>query len=193
VESRGYLWIGADRNVLLTTAPLLAADFEALPVASGRSSAVVAWQVIEYLPKIESAVKEAWRVLETGGVFCGSVSFLEPVHGRSYGGLSPLGLRSLLEKVGFKDIQVLPGLCGFSLMAWTWLRRLLGPWAGRLALPFMAGILTPLMAARFLLSWLSSRIGWGTGHGMRWVAQQAPLEFAGQLVFIARKSAQRPE
>jgi len=138
---------------------------------------VVAWQVMEYLPKIESAVREAWRVLETGGVFCGSVSFLEPVHGRTYGGVSPLGMRSLLEHAGFKDIQVLPGLCGFSLMAWTWLRR-------------TAGILAPAMATRFLVSWLACRIGLGTGHGMRWVAQQAPLEFAGQLVFIARKSAQ---
>ncbi len=191
IESKGYRWIGADRNALPSAADWLAADFEALPFASGRVAAVVAWQVMEYLPKIESAVREAWRVLETGGVFCGSVSFLEPVHGRTYGGVSPLGLRSLLEHGGFKDIQVLPGLCGFSLMAWTWLRRLLGPWAGRFALPFMAGILAPAMAIRFLISWLACRIGLGTGHGMRWVAQQAPLEFAGQLVFIARKSAQR--
>lgn len=191
VESKGYQWIGADRNALVATTCGLQATFEALPFASGRVATVVAWQVMEYLPNIETAVREAWRVLETGGVFCGSVSFLEPMHGRTYGGVSPLGLRSMLENTGFKDIQVLPGLCGFSLMAWTWLRRLLGPWAGRVALPFTAAILTPIMAIRFLVSWLSWRLGMGTGHGMRWVAQEAPLEFAGQLVFIARKSAQK--
>jgi SAM-dependent methyltransferase len=189
IEKLGYSWIGADSNASPAAGGTLRADVQALPLASRSAAAVVAWQVLEYAPRPEAVFSEAARVLEPGGVFCGSVSFLEPVHGRTYFGIGPLGLKVLLEKNGFKDIRILPGLSTFSLTAWTWLRRFAGPWAGFLALPLAAAILAPLMAARFLVSWITFRLGFGTGHGMRWVAKDAPLEFAGQLVFVARKAA----
>jgi hypothetical protein len=69
------------------------------------------------------------------------------------------------------------------------MRRFAGPWAGSFALPLAAAVLLPLMALRFLISWIAYRLGLGAGHGMRWVAKDAPLEFAGQLVFVARKAA----
>ncbi len=188
IEKLGYAWLGADRNTVHAAGEFLRADCQALPLAAESASAVVAWQVVEYAPKPEAVFSEAARVLETGGVFCGSVSFLEPVHGRTYFGIGPLGLQELLEQNGFKDIRILPGLSTFSLTAWTWMRRFAGPWAGRFALPLTAAFLFPLMAVRFFTSWIAYRLGLGSGHGMRWVAKDAPLEFAGQLVFIARKA-----
>jgi glycosyltransferase involved in cell wall biosynthesis/LmbE family N-acetylglucosaminyl deacetylase len=191
IEKLGYTWAGFDRNLVRAAGEFLRADCQALPLANGSASAVVAWQVMEYAPQPEVVFSEAARVLESGGVFCGSVSFLEPVHGRTYFGIGPLGLRELLEQNGFKDIRILPGLSAFSLTAWTWMRRFAGPWVGRFALPLAAATQFPLMAMRFLISWIAYRLGLGAGHGMRWVAKDAPLEFAGQLVFVARKAARR--
>ncbi len=189
IARKGYRWIGADRHTRTDSPAFLQADCQALPFAENSVAVVVAWQVMEYAPKLETVISEAMRVLENGGVFCGSVSFLEPLHGRTYWGISPLGLRMLLDEYGFKDVQIIPGLSGFSLMLWTFLRRFAGAWAGRFALPLAAAMLIPLAATRFLASWLAYKLGLGTGHGMRWITQQAPLEFAGQIVFVARKGA----
>jgi glycosyltransferase involved in cell wall biosynthesis/LmbE family N-acetylglucosaminyl deacetylase len=188
IEKKGYTWIGTDRDAEAGRG-LLQSDCHAPPFAARSAAAVIAWQVMEYTPKIETVVSEAHRVLEYGGLFCGSVLFLEPLHGQTLWGTSPLGIRLLLKEHGFRDIQIVPGLSAFSLMTWTALRRFLGPWAGRLALPLTAAWLTPLAAVRFLASWAAYKLGIGTGHGMRWVTQQAPLEFAGQVVFTARRGA----
>src|SRR5262245_33731373 len=144
---------------------------------------------MEYVECPDEVVAEAFRVLEPGGVFCGSVSFLEPVHGRTYYGMSPLQIEGLLRRQGFTDVTVRPGLCGFSLSLWTWLRRLVGPWAGGLARPRTAAALLPMAAARFLTSWAAGRVGLGGGHGARWLTRTAPLEFAGHVLFSARKPA----
>ena len=93
------------------------------------------WQVMEYAEQPEALIAEASRILETGGAFCGSVSFLEPVHGRTYFNLSPLILERLLRKHGFMDVEIKPGLNGFALMLWTWLCRCGIPFADRVALP----------------------------------------------------------
>jgi SAM-dependent methyltransferase len=150
-------------------------------------AALVAWQVFEYLDRPEAVMAEASRVLEPGGVFCGSVSFLEPVHGRTYFNLSPLILEQLLARHGFADIEIKPGLNGFALMLWTWLRRSGIPFADRLAIPAAFALLVPLPAVMFFSSWLAKRLGWGSGHSMRWIGQTSPLEFAGHVMFTARK------
>lgn len=189
VESRGYRWVGFDRKRLSCSAQ---SDITALPIATHSTSAVVAWQVLEYAEHPEKVIGEASRVLDAGGLFCGSVSFLEPVHGRTYFNLSPLSLESLLRRNGFGDIAIKPGLSGFALMLWTWLSRCGVPSLRGLAIPIAFLMLAPFAAALFSASWLAWRLGFGTGHLMRWISQTAPLEFAGHLVFSARKLA-RPE
>ncbi len=189
IEEKGYQWHGADVAGAVGVGCSFRADCQSLPLASSSAAAVVAWQIMEYVPEPQRVVAEASRVLEAGGVFCGSVSFLEPVHGRTYWGMGPLALQTLLEQQGFKDIRILPGISAFSLMAWTWLRRMLGPWAGRLAFPLVSAILLPPAAVRFFSSWAALRMGLGSGHGMEWISRRAPREFAGQLAFVARKAA----
>jgi|GEM_PF-306840 len=188
IQQRGYRWIGVDRTPGTVAGPVLQADCQRLPFGAHRAAAVVAWQVLEYVEQPEHLFAEVARVIEPGGIFCGSVSFLEPVHGRTFYGTSPLLIEYLLRKYGFTDIQIRPGLSGFALMLWTWLRRLGGPALGRLALPLAAAWLAPLAAMRFLVSWLWWYLGYGTGHGMRWIVELAPLEFAGHVMFTARKA-----
>jgi len=191
IRSHGYDWIGMETSPQASAPDLVGGDIRNLPFKRGSAAAVVAWQVLEYVEAPEQAVQEASRVLEPGGVFCGSVSFLEPLHGKTFCGMSHLFLEQLLARHGFADIEVRAGLSGFALMTWTWLRRWGGPAWGRLAIPMSAALLIPPATLRFLASYLWLRLGLGDGHGMRWIAERAPLEFAGHLMFVARLRARR--
>jgi SAM-dependent methyltransferase len=185
IENRGYQWFGLDRGD--SDVLSLRSDAAAISLQSESVAAVVSWQVLEYLERPEQAITEAARVLEPGGVFCGSVSFLEPVHGHTYFNMSPLILEKLLTRHGFADIEIKPGLNGFALMLWTWLSRSGVPRAENLAIPLALVMLAPLAGIIFFLSWLKSEFGSGDGHIMKWLTQRALLDFAGHLSFVARK------
>ncbi len=195
IEQKGYRWLGLDYTITFAeqtlARPGIQADSQRLPIRDGAAAVLVSWGVIEYLLSPEQAIAEAARVLETGGVFCGYVSFLQPTQGSSLYGMSPLLLQELLRKHGFKDIQVQAGLNGFAIMLWTWLRRWGGAGMGRLAIPLTAAWMVPLAGLRFYASWLNFRLGRGTGHGMRWVTEDSLKEFAGYVTFSARKPARR--
>ncbi|MGH9875752.1 MAG: class I SAM-dependent methyltransferase, partial [Pyrinomonadaceae bacterium] len=188
IQTRGYKWIGVDQRS--SAAAVAQSDAAALPVSDQSVAAVVIWQVMEYVEQPEALIAEAARVLETGGAFCGSASFLEPVHGHTYFNVSPLILERLLGKYGFVDVEIKAGLNGFALMLWTWLRRCGIPFADRLALPATFVGLAPLASIIFLSSWFRMVVKRGDGHTMRWLTQTAPLEFAGHVMFSARKKKQ---
>jgi LmbE family N-acetylglucosaminyl deacetylase/SAM-dependent methyltransferase len=187
IKTRGYKWLGLDQRSSKTGVVL--SDANALPMAEQSVAAVVMWQIMEYVEQPEVLIAEAARVLEPGGVFCGSVSFLEPIHGRTYFNLSPLILERLLRKNGFADVEIKAGLNGFVLMLWTWLRRCGIPLAEWLAVPMVLIALGPLALLIFVASWLRFLAGRGDGHTMRWLTQTAPLEFAGHVMFAARKQS----
>jgi SAM-dependent methyltransferase len=189
IQQRGYQWIGLDIRPSMANQLVMKADIQRLPYQSGHAAAVVAWQVLEYAEQPQEVITEVARVLEPGGVFCGSISFLEPMHGRNFYNISHMALDVLLRENGFVDIQIQPGLCGFALMLWTFLRRWGGTTLGQVAFGLTIVWLIPMMFIRFLVSWLWWQLGLGTGHGMQWVTEAAPLEFAGQVVFVARKPA----
>jgi SAM-dependent methyltransferase len=185
-EARGYRWVGLDRHD--KKGANVSADIAVLPLVDSSVAALIAWQVFEYAEQPEKVVAEAARVLEPGGVFCGSVSFLEPVHGQTYFNLSPLILQRLLSKQGFTDVEIKPGINGLALLLWTWLSRSSIPFASDVALPLALVAVAPLAAVMFFLSWCSWRFGRGSGHTMRWLAETGPLEFAGHVMFVARKT-----
>ncbi len=187
IQGKGYKWLGLDRSN--SSVLNLQSDGTAIPLQSGTMAAVVAWQVFEYLEHPEKAIAEAARVLEAGGVFCGSVSFLEPVHGRTYFNISPLILEKLLAEHGFGDIEIKAGLNGFALILWTWLRRSGIPFIDRLAIPIAFAMFAPPAALMFFGSWLAQRLGFGGGHMMESISKKTPLEFAGHVMFSARKRA----
>lgn len=187
IESRGYSWHGLDRRNKV--AATIHGDAGNLPLPDDGVAAVVAWQIMEYMEQPELVFAEAARVLEPGGVFCGSVSFLEPVHGRTYFNLSPHILEKLLRRNGFADVEIKPGLNGFALTLWTWLGSTGIPFAANFAISLSLLLLGPLAAIIFLVSWLRLRAGVGGSHTMVWLTQTAPLDFAGHLMFVARKKA----
>ena len=193
VARKGYRWIGLDYSDDAGMKLDLRGDAQNLPIASAQVACVVHWGVLSYLKQPEQAFAECARVLEVGGVLGGYAPFLEPVHGETLYGLHPLAVSSILREHGFTDIQIIPGISGFTLILWTWLRRYGGDRLAFLALPLTAIWMIPLAAFRFLASWLWWRVGRGSGHGMQWISQQAPLEFAGHLVFVARKSRRGPD
>ena len=187
-EARGYRWVGLDTARCASSGgTFVRGTAERSPFAAESADCVIAWQVMEYVEQPEQVFAEAARVLALGGVFCGSVSFLEPLHGRTYYGMSSLILERLLHKHGFGDISIKPGVSGFALQTWTWLRRMGGPAFGRIAFPLAAALTGPSLCARFFVSWFWTKFGKGSGHGMRWVLDKEPLEFAGHIMFAARK------
>ncbi|MDD5194868.1 MAG: PIG-L family deacetylase [Candidatus Omnitrophica bacterium] len=186
IEKAGYRWIGLDMSKKAAT---LEADAQHLPITCEKVSCVILWQVLEYLEHPEETIVESLRVLEHGGAVCGSVSFLEPLHGQTFYNLSPLIIEKILSRQGFADIKIIAGLGGFALMLWTWLKRYAGNKVAKFALPLTLFWIVPLAFARFFISWIWWKLGFGTGHGMEWISEKIPLEFAGHIMFIARKSA----
>ncbi len=188
-EARGYRWFGIDRGRGGNRfSAIIRGDIAQAPFASASAACVIAWQVLEYLEQPEHLFAEAARLLSPGGVFCGSASFLEPVHGQTYYNLSPLIIRRLLRKHGFSDISIKPGVGALPLQAWTWLRRTGGPRAARIAMPLTAVLIVPVLSLRFAVSWLMAKTGLGSGFSMRRTLETEPLEFAGHVLFSARKT-----
>ena len=185
VEQYGYRWIGIDISGSKFS---IKANAQNLPFISKSCAGVVLWQVLEYLENPQDAFAESARVLQPGGIICGSVSFLEPVHGKTFYNISTLLLKNFLHKYGFEDINIIPGLNGFSLILWTWLRRYGGNKLSYLVLPLTAILIIPFAFLRFFISWVWWRLGYGTGYGMEWVLEKMPLEFAGHILFVGRKS-----
>jgi SAM-dependent methyltransferase len=98
-------------------------DGHALPFADGQFSVVTSVAVFEHLYDPYRAAAEIFRVLKAGGALVGSVAFLEPYHARSYFHMSPLGIREVLTRAGFAEIEIHPGWSfveALNLSFWAW-------------------------------------------------------------------------
>jgi len=193
IESKGWTWVGFDIDPARGGA-MLVGDAGKLPFEDHCFEVVLMRQVLEHLPQPWIALKEVQRVLKPGGYVLGSVSCLEPLHDvNSYFGFTHRGLNRMLKDCDFVDIGIHPGLNAFSLMARSWLGHLLGPRLGerlgffcvRVSFVTMLSLYLPLRRL-----WNLGRRG-GVGgdfqRTLRWLVGEAPLEFAGHLIFQARR------
>lgn len=89
---------------------LILADInESLPLQSNSVDLVIMTEVLEHLRNPGIATEEIFRVLRPGGRAIMTTPLLWPIHEEpnDYQRFTKYGLRSLLEKPGFKDIKVI--------------------------------------------------------------------------------------
>jgi len=93
--------------------PDLIADAHFLPFDDAQFDFVYSAAVFEHLACPHLAAQEAARVLKPTGLFCGSVSFMEPWHDNSFFHMTPLGVHELLIQAGLAPEYIWPGYSGF--------------------------------------------------------------------------------
>lgn len=102
-ETTGFNYVGVDYD---GANPDILADAHALPFRSESFDFVLSIAVLEHLAYPDVAMAEVFRVLKPGGVFVGTVAFLESFHMNSYFHMTHLGTLRVLDQSGF-DVQAI--------------------------------------------------------------------------------------
>jgi len=105
-EHAGFIYAGID--ILAEEAPILG-DAHAVPFLDATFDFAISFCVFESIRNPFIAITEALRVLKPGGLFIGSVAFLEPYHDNSYFHFTHYGIYNVLDFAGFKDIKIFYG------------------------------------------------------------------------------------
>lgn len=170
IEKAGYQWVGCDFAARAGIG--IKADAHNLPFRNKTFDLIILWQVMEYLHDPWQAMSEIRRVLKFGGVVIGSVSFLEPMHGRVFFNFSQYGLEEILKGNGFSNILLSPGIGCFPLIRWTWVRQLTGSellakagrWIERIVIWGVSIFFDMVSAMRYTLGSGNNYKGTGSGR-----------------------------
>jgi SAM-dependent methyltransferase len=114
-QATGMNYVGVDFS---GPGPGILADIHALPFKNATFKFIMSIAVLEHLAFPDVAIAEAFRVLMPGGIFVGTVAFLEPFHMDSYFHMTHLGTLRVLQEAGFKVIALAPN------RRWTGLRAM---------------------------------------------------------------------
>lgn len=178
-EAFGFEWVGLDYS--LPEAPIRG-DGHALPFRDGTFEFILSIAVLEHIQFPFVMTQEAFRTLQPGGVFIGTVSFMEPFHNDSYYHHSHLATYNSLRNAGF-EVEAIspspdwPALLAISDMA---LFRLLPTW-------FVRVLVAPLQGLHRLWWWL----GYTFTRSERASEKYRLLSTSGAFTFIARKPISR--
>jgi SAM-dependent methyltransferase len=104
-EVTGFNYVGVDYE---GEGPDALADAHALPFKDNSFDFIISIAVLEHLAFPDVAIEEAFRVLKPGGIFIGTVAFLEPFHMDSYYHMTHLGTARTLEHAGFEIVAMAP-------------------------------------------------------------------------------------
>ena len=173
-EIAGFSYVGLDYQS--RRAPILG-DGHFLPFKNDSFEFILSVAVLEHIRFPHIMMKEAFRVLEPGGTFIGTVSFLEPFHGDSCYHHTHLGVYNSLSYGGFQVKAISPN------PKWSALRAQ----ASMGLFPKMPQFLS---AALVWPLEILSRLWWTAGRLLS--AQKSDLDRlcrnAGSFSFIATKS-----
>jgi SAM-dependent methyltransferase len=113
-EAAGFEYVGLDFEV--QQAPLLG-DAQSMPFKDESFEFIWSNAMFQYVPSPAAMMAEAYRVLQAGGMFMGTVGFMEPFDGDSFYMPTRLGIVHLLHQAGFKVLQVAPDSWWTGLVA----------------------------------------------------------------------------
>lgn len=94
-----------------------------LPYEPASFDLVYSRQVFEHVRHPDALLADVCRVLKPGGVFVGSVAYLEPYHSRSIFNFTPFGLMTCCQDAGLEIVEMRPGVDGLTLMVRQMLNR----------------------------------------------------------------------
>lgn len=128
-------YVGVDwGNCSHDSAPEILADLnKTLPIDDGLADTIVSISVLEHLCEPQNMLNEAHRVLKPGGSLVLQVPWQWWIHEAPYDFFryTPYGLKYMLEKAGFKQIEVKAssGFFTTQVMKWNYfsLRFIKGP------------------------------------------------------------------
>jgi SAM-dependent methyltransferase len=172
-ERAGFDYVGLDRKGAVG----LLGDAHALPFADATFPFVLSIAVLEHLRYPLRAIAEVARVLEPGGIFLGTVAFLEPWHSASYYHHSLLGASNTLATAGLEVDFVAPSDTWSVVDAVTQMQRL--PVTGK---PFRWALSGAARAQRRVWRLLSLL---RQGNRSRW--ERYVAHTTGAVVFRARR------
>ena len=175
-ERAGFEYVGLDINS--EEADILG-DAHALPFANNSFEFIMCIAVLEHTKYPEVVMREARRVLESGGEMIGSVAFLEPFHD-SFNHLSHLGVANILESTDFTIEQIAPS------REWSVLTANANALFPNAPLSVSRTLILPL--------YLMHRAWWKVGHLVtrheKASEQHRLLSTSGAFTFIVRKSSE---
>lgn len=105
VEHAGFQYVGLDWKC---TGATLHGDAHALPFQEAAFEFVLSVAVLEHVAWPFLMGREACRVLRPGGLFIGTVAFLEPFHEESHYHHTHLGTLHTLRQGGFEVLKLAP-------------------------------------------------------------------------------------